>query len=666
MKCINSSNFQEEVENSSPEYFKNSNNNKLQNKNRHKSIQNSITPINVFSIQDSNNQSNLLKNQTKQISPMKINKMDSIRNNLTNNELKEILGFNINFENNLYYNENNINSTISPKNDKDFVKTKYRNQSELNISLNFLRGKSFRKSDCNIFSVNQKKNKNFRHSIDSNLNFNYTSVARENPFGKFFKKPITFRIEEFEEKNQLEKNSKDKEFNTYAQQRFFGNSSNNFSNNNYTPDKNNTRDSFMNVQFIKNKKPIMDDIETVKLVNNKEEIIKKYVLPQIKRLTTERKDLNIYDINDTTETFVINRGVGGIFLSDILKDKSEKKKSIENLKSPLKNNNLRNIQQHYDPRSTFVNVSETKFGTFPKFLRKTSIFVKYEEPIKKVYSDEENNENFLKNIMPKKLSFNNTISLNYNNTKNTEENCETFKKNNNPNMPKNTIPFTPDIYIDNAFVYNEDKFKINNKTSSSGFISNSINIKNTQNTENNSKLINFSNKNTANDFNNKYINTNSNTNNIPINYSTKNILKNSYTNILGFGRNASRDSFIFSKKNNRKVYIDYPEIKCPIKAYKKYIKFDSKKIKKSNYLIDGSLVENVELIKEIQVLNQKISNNFKEVKDISISNEMTKNIENLNKIEKKINNLIESSRETMKENKEYKRFNSNSSIVIAE
>lgn len=327
-------------------------------------------------------------------------------------------------------------------------------------------------------------------------------------------------------------------------------------------------------------------------------------------------------------------------------------------------------EKTYDPRNTFVNVSDTKFGMFPKFLMKTSGFVRYGEHNKKVDTEENKNDNFMKNLMPKKLNFNNAINMNYANNNNTEESGNSSNRNHHGNVRASSISVTPNIYIDNAFTYNEDKNKLISKTSSNGFVFNSQNIKNMNNIniQNSSKGIDCSNKNNFNDLNRKYSSTYfnnnnfSNTNNLLSNKnSIKNTMSTGYISNKGYEINSLKNSVSISKKNNRKVFLDYPQIKFPIQPYKK---FNLKKKENTNYLINGSLVDNVDMINNIRILNEKISSNFKKDKEILITNQMTNNIEKLNNIEKKINKLIESSRDTMKENHEYRKFNSNSSIII--
>jgi len=658
MKNIISPNFQEDVGNNSYEFF--GSNPKNKGIKKLSSIQFNLTPN--YKILNTEN-SSIFQNLN---SPLKTKRINSLQFNLNNiNELKET--FDLNANNNNTNNINTLNSTREEQKDKKIIKTKFKNQSELRVSLNFMRGKSLKLTDQT--NALAEKSKKFKSNIN---NFSCTAATlgfSESPFSKFFKKPLTFRVSEFEEMNQIENNEKDKKNNTYAQQRFF---SNTFSDNttNIESNPNFFSENFLSPKFLKNKISVTDDIEKVMLINNREELVKTYVLPEIKYLSTqERKALCKYDVNDNSEKIIINKG-NGIFLADILKKAD---KTIQNFSTFRSSSNWKSPETlSYDPRSIVVNVSDTKFGTFPKFLRKMSNFVRKGESKKIIENEENKNESFNKNIILKKLNFLNSINSNsnlsnvHNNINSINHTEESLNFNSYQNAKGSSTSINRNINNDNALIFNNEKNKLISKTSVNGFNFNSNNLKDLNNINQNSNIINPGKINNLNNFTNtnskkniSFYNTKfSNTN---VNFTSNNKLNTVYISDKGYEIDLNRYVITNNKKNTRDVHMDYPEVKFPVQPYKK---FQSKKLVNNNYLTNGSMINNTKMIKNIKILNENIAENFKNDKKLSMTDQMSNNIDKLNIIEKNINKLIESSKVTMKDNKEYRRFNSNNSIIV--
>lgn len=143
---------------------------------------------------------------------------------------------------------------------EELIKSKFVDQSALNVKLNFLKGKSFKKIEKKFIKNNilnkpnnlQKQNSHDQASIglnpsnrfnyintnefnsndikSSNTNINFNKMTcnfpvknfQETSINKFLKKPISFRITESQEKNISEKDEISKINRTFANQRFFG------------------------------------------------------------------------------------------------------------------------------------------------------------------------------------------------------------------------------------------------------------------------------------------------------------------------------------------------------------------------------------------------------------------------------------------------------------
>lgn len=583
----------------------------------------------------------------------------------------------------------------------------------MNVKLNFLRGKSLRKTDIkklenfnlDNFSLNaqlenyDKKNNKINSNRSPNrqnsiININNSEFLHDNNlrnqtkndsknfnescFTKFFKKPLSFRISEFEEKNLLEKDETNKNNRTYASQRFLGNTTReqknffndsqrvngnktgikyNFSStvNNFDNDKNLKENPSLYALKQNFKKPTaaeLDDIEKVILVNNEEELIKKYVLPEIKFFSQEkRKKLLNYDVNDNSDKFIIFKG-NVVLLSELLKkNTSEQKASHTNC---IENNDLVTNQ-----RFSINTNNETKLGMFPKFLMKSSSFVKLgESPFKKLVQPNigfSTNMNLNSNLLSLQDYNNNGNSTNYILSNN---NLTILKSNININKKKPKIEII------------EEKFPHISKTSANGFAMNSI--KNFKKSHKESKKNVLSNK-SVNNFNksdknaSKTINFNlSNEKNTTYpNKTSATTYNNPYTlgyiSDSGYEINKNKNQEVNENKNNRMVYLDYPKIKFPIQPYKK---FNGNQKIDFNYLTNGSTINDMDTIEKIKVLNQDIAQNIKKDMEVKLTNEMSENIDKLNVIEKKIHNLIEVSKENMRDNQKFKKFSSDKSIII--
>lgn len=592
-----------------------------------------------------------------QISPLKSKRLNSMKLNvIDNNEFRDNSVLKLNnqnsFNNNIInYHKNNYNSINSYDQDKDLIRSKIRNQSELNISLKTLRGKSFRK--CEIKSIHQSSpNKGLESKSNLSNTAEIANNKTEKGFAKFFKKPLTFRVSEFEEKNLIEKDDKNKQNKTYAQQRFFAHAASGNNNiNTKLTNKNNI--SPINTNYSKaSKNSYLDDIEKVKLINNEEELVKKYVLPEIKYLTTnERNKLFNYDVNDNREKFVIKKS-NGIFLSDLLKNEENSTRGV----SPI---NAKSNEKQNKFRKTKINVNETKFGIFPKFLMKSSGFVKFggNSAGKKIDLDNQN----VRNYSSKKLDFNQTVKAdsdvnNFNQTKNNNINDNNNNDSNevyrSKNHSKTGMLKNNKIYFENYNWNNEEKIKLVNKTSSSAFnfnnVTNISNFINTVDIDNNNENANLS------PF---YSNYSHNT----FQYNKIKSSNNHFISRNGYEINRDKYFIANNRKHNRKIILDYPPIKFPIKPYKK---LKVSKQENPNYLTNGSIVNDSRIIKDIKLANEKIAKNFKNDKGNVVTNEMSENLIKLEKIEKKIADLIEVSRIKMKDKDEYKKFESNTSLVL--
>lgn len=608
---------------------------------------------------------------------------------------------------------NNNNYNIYNYNDQKVIKSKFNNQSELSVSLNFLRGKSLKHLDLrnsfNETSNNNNKNSKFNKTTNNNHNFNsknkinknnknFSSTSAnlnnftQNPFARFFKKPLSFRIDEFEEINLLEKDEINKQNKAYAQQRFFGNTvseSNPSFNckgkitvNDLNSHSNDNSDSFAD-KINKNKiskNANLDDIEKVTLVNNQEELVKKYVLPEMKYLTTEeRKKLVNYYVHDKSERFVINKG-NTIFLADLFKGELNKnKKGNLNAENSVGFKASRSPEKVYDPRKTEIDVSETKYGMYPKFLMRTSSFVRCIDSSCKneiEAEDHKGNNRFSQTLVPKKLSFqnafgvNSNFNMNFNNdikndfNANCNQNSEEMNHFEGNNVPQMRI--SANIYAESAynnkydykdFNVNDPKTTKNSKNSLTGF---NYNISNSP-SNNNNNHFKITQNNPA-DIQNASRTNLANVNNHTTDNFNKNITATSYISNQGYEINQNRNLQSQSKKNNRIVILDYPQIKFPVQPYKRLTEHKTKK--DLNYITNGSMIDDPETIKKVKEFNEQVASNFKNEKEIYITNEMSQNIDKLNVIEKKINTLIQNSKEGMKENKEYRKFNSDKSIVI--
>jgi len=662
------------------------------------STETTIAPINTNSTFNVVNRMNSL-----QINPT--NKNDSsFKRSYTNLNIEN----NINFLPNFNYTSNKINNN---DNDEKVIKSRHKNQSQLSVSLNFLRGKSLKHIDFRSSFIEGNNKSKFDKNKNNNTNKkNLSSTAvnlnkiTQNPFAKFFKKPLSFRVNEFEEIHQLERDEENKQNKAYAQQRFFGNTVSEtnvgFSaqSKNTINDSNPQINSPNNNNYNKKKNPNLDDIEKVMLVNNEEELVKKYILPRMKNLNAEeRKKLVKYDIHDKTERFVINKGQP-MFLADILKDEVDSKGNLKAGKSP---------EKHYDPRKIEINVSDTKYGMYPKFLMRTSSFVRYVDYGKNNINNIENEENkehaFSKTFVPKKLNFNNDFNVNNtnsnnnyyekidgNNVINTEESLN-FAGNSMKQIRNSSLSIKNNIYNENLNNYNnyynlnannDPQTNTNSKKSVTGLINNISNLHSNKNI--NYKINNDNNQNSptaiqqARSSNFAYLNKNKissesitknnfqtttdfNINNSSNNNKNKNITENCFTNSQGYMKSPNSNWLSPSQNTNKYIILDYPQVKFPLQPYKR---LNHKAKEDKNYLTNGSMVHNPEVIKKVKDVNVQVSSNFQNEKEVYISNEMSQNIDKLNVIEKKINKLIFNSKEGMKESKEYRRFNSNSSVLI--
>lgn len=585
-----------------------------------------------------------------EISPLGKKRLNSMKLNFPPNELRETAGFNLNNEqiSNQYPNNNYFPK--EPEKDLN-IKSKVKNQSELNISLKFLRGKSFRKSEIKFnFKDSPGKGKTTKNNFSNTI---VVSQNTDNAFSKFFKKPLTFRVSEFEEKNQIEKDQKNIENKTYAQQRFFGHTMNENSNTNGNFAAKNKIISLNSNSSNASKKNYLDDIEKVTLVNNEEELVKKYVLPEIKYLTTnERNKLFHYDVHDNTDKFVIKKS-NGVFLSDLLKS---------GINSPAVNSPLKSksIEKNCDMRNTKANVNETKFGDFPKFLMKTSGFVKFGEDAaaRKLNFDLDN-----KYGSPKKIEFHQTINengylnnfvLNNDDHNNVTEDSQLILN----NLKKGNFRIDEiNKYNENDYFYNEEKNKLVNKTDSPSLNFKLNDFQSTHKPYNPSKLPKFNNTINVGNINKEILSP------FYSNFSNgkKNAFHTSYISSNGYEINRDKYSITNNRKHDRIIFLDYPQIKFPIQPYKKMI---GKKKDNPNYLTNGSIIKDPETMKNIQLANERTAMNFKNERENVITLQMTENIDKLSKIEKKIADLIEVSRVNMKDKQEYKKFTSNTSIVM--
>jgi len=563
--------------------------------------------------------------------PLKSKSFHSMKLNFLDNELRENAGFKVNSEN---ISNRNLNSIYSAnEEDKNLIKSKFKNQSELNVSLNFLRGKSLRKSEIkNTFKESLAKSIMSKSNLSNTIGI--VSTNTEYDFKKFFKKPLTFRINEFEEKNIIEKDDKNKQNKTYAQQKFFAHTmnGNNNINSNLAAKNNLTCNSNSNAS----KKSNLDDIEKVMLVNNEEELVKKYLLPEIKYLSTnERNKLFNYDVNDNSDKFIIKKS-NGVFLSDLLKNGGDSPKGDSEAKAKS------NEKELFELSKTKVNLIETKFGTFPKFLIKTSGFVKFGEA-----------------AAAKKLDFkceNRNNSVAYNNLNNFI--LKNNYSNNNDKLiinNRNTLNIKNNkIHVENDNCYNNEKSKLINKTSSAFNYKQKNPSNNTSNITNLDDTINVENIN-DNAILSPFISNFSHTNN------NNNPSNTCFISSNGYEINREKYWTVNNRKHNRQIFLDYPQIKFPIQPYKR---ITVKKKENPNYLTNGSLIRDPKTIKIIKLANEKIAKCLKNEKGNFVSDEMSQNLDNLGKIESKIADLIEISRVKMKDRIEYKKFSSNNSIVI--
>lgn len=405
------------------------------------------------------------------------------------------------------------------------------------------------------------------------------------------------------------------------------------------------------------------------MLNNEEELVKKYVLPEAKYYSNEElKKLQQYDVNDESDKFIICKG-NGVFLSDLLKSDIKK--------SSFQKNPINACEKNEDMNSgTKVDFSRnTQIGIFPKCLRKSSSFVKYgQSPIKSL--------NTLNEFINKNIP---NISNSYYNDPN--KNLQNFSLDCNENYREDKIDSTRSYSngrINKLYAYNS--FKMNNldsskvnlvnmkkpkleikeeyfphifKSSTNGFLLNSLKkIRKFKNLISQKFINNYDDKREINACTSKY------GKNEEIKKKTQrtrnNILMHEYISNSDYTI-SNNNMFLSPKKNNRSIYLDYPQIKFPIKPYRK---INNKKNINTNYLTNGLIVNNVDIINEIKGLNKEISDNLKKDVEIKIHNEMSENIDKLNVIEQKIQNLVEISKLTMQKNTKYKNFSSNDSISI--
>ena len=475
----------------------------------------------------------------------------------------------LNFNKTDFKPQNILEENISPENNVETIKTKFKNQSALNVSLNFMRGKSIKKTNrnsLNILNPIQIKNNMISTLIEEN----------SSKFGKFFKKPLSFRVAEFEEKKENFVN------------RFF----NPFSNEKNFEYKNST-----NFQ-IKNSMSDTDDIEKVTLVNDQEELVKKYVLPEMRFISNEkRKEIsNKYDINDNKEKFVIYKG-NIIFLQDVLRaDNKSRSKSPEDF-----------------TKKSLIH-SDTKFGMFPKFLTKSCSFVKFSESPK--------------NNPTKSYEEKNIYNFNNSNQFNNLNNYNNFNYDDSPRITDKIINFQNNL--NNNTINSKNQF-ISHTT---GFDSN--------------KRLKM-----GNDTNTNFIIQEKE------NFTTKNILTRGYISNNGYEINGNKN--IIKKKQTREIFLDYPKIRFPIQPYKKInYKIENDK----NFLTNGSMLNDPNLMNCIKKENKKNVDKFRSTQEKQLTNFMSDNIDKLNVIEGKIQDVIKDSQVKMQGDNKLKRFSTNRSIEI--
>lgn len=595
------------------------------------------------------------------ISPLKSRRTNSMQINFldNNNELKLNAGFYLENEKQHY---NNINSIIKFNENKlaekeNLIKSKCENQSELNVSLKYLRGKSFRKSEIKNFIFTEKLLSKAKASIRNFSNTIAISQNTENAFAQFFKKPLTFRVSEFEEKNQIENNAENKQNKTYAQQRFFAHTMH--GKNNLKNNKNESKNSNL------------DDIEKVMLVNNEEELVKKYLLPEIKYMSTqERSKLLNYDVHDNSDKFIIKKS-NAVFLSDLLKKESN---SIAACNSPSPR--AKKIDDlEFEQRKTKWDLNETKFGMFPKFLIKTSSFVKFGNSAANTSAGNYAAKKFNFELdcgsdLSKKFGLNQAnnsvgdlqnFSLNnYNqndnqNNNNNNEDSHTHYINNNNALADGLTNNKNEFNENNNYFKDEKQRNLINKTSTStfNFKTNNLDLKNKADNASNN-IINFNN--TISSANAILSPFNSNIHN-----ANENGLKTCYIGSNGYEINREKYAISNNRKHNKNIFLNYPQIKNPIQPYKK---INVNKKKNTNYLTNGSLIKDPQTIKKIKFANEKIAKNFKNEKGNLVTLQMNENVKELSKIEKRIADLIDLEGEKMKDRHDFKKFTSSNSIVL--
>lgn len=658
-----------------------------------------------------------------------INKIDLHQNN------------NVNNENNNEYDSHSNNDDIK------IIKTKFSNQSELKISLAVLRGKRLYKKDLkenkNVEAVRTSKTSQI-NSSDININMNFISSETGNlEFGKFFKKPLSFRLSEFEDKKRIYNNQNEEEKKNVDYKRFFDIDFDEASFHKDKKNENNKRpitmsnknDYFLqenssttylsnknlNLDFKKNKninkilknnfQANSNDIEKVKLINDEEDLVKKYVLPE---LTTEEKEKQLkYNIDDNSDKVVIHKG-NGVFLCDLLKTSNQtlakntySKNGFPKILSP---------QNPFDPKNFAVNVDDVKFGMKPKFLVKSCGFVRYGENNKNLEQEHKYQEDNAESDSDKRINFHNTFHLikknnlsnfNLNNIKHDKREKNFFQKSFSINNNKNTIFSSNsifnrlDIKNENGENLEENSNKIISKNSLSEFSLNPYNLKKFEISENklNTKLnkipnienynhkkncdyknnlqkfsktnIVFHNYNKNNNFSSEAFTNEDffkNKNFSSTDYANEDFYKNkfygtAYASEKASENNAKRSSFYETKKNFRKIYLEYPNLKFPIQPYRK---LDVKSKEKSDSNVNVSIINEIAVLNNIKSMNKNIAKRHKNERVSRVSNALSENMDKLSIIQNKIGNIIGKASEKMQRKMDKHNINSvnNSSISI--
>jgi len=570
---------------------------------------------------------------------------------------------------------------------KDFIKSNYESQSGLEVSLKILRGKSLRKTEVkkNVIGesslFNNKPNSFDKSKLRSTM---FVSQNRENAFSQFFKKPLTFRVSEFKERNQIQNNATfNKQQNkTYAEQRFLGHVELTapheaaaaivtvddldpillpiHSSNSNTTIKNNDSSKSSNLN---------DDIEKVLLVNNEEELVKKYVLPEIKYLSAqEREKLLNYDVHDNSDKFVIKKS-HDVFLSSLLKNEFRSFPAATGNK-PLK---AKNSEKDFELVNGKVIETDTKFGEFPKFLMKTSAFVKFgkapaADSTKNLVDFELDSKNITltKNLFQTKNSRSSVFNLSFNKENNNQN--DNYNIEDNEIISRNNIRKRPCIINKNK-IYDENQYFSNNPdkkmfikknyTSAFNFKTNKIDLSNKA--ENASIIINFNNTLNIGNINSKNIFT-------PLyshfQNSNDNTQKNHFSRYIGSnGYEINKDKYATcnNRKHGRSITLTYPEVKNLIQPYKK---ITVSRKENPNYLTNGLLIKDPQTIKDIKQANGKTVRNMQNKKENLLKLRMDQITDKLSKIEKRIADIIDTSNIKMNYRQQEYNISSNTNSII--